>query len=111
MDSKAPLTGGARIGGFNASWPFAKLHADAEGLTIKLPFSKTYRFPTSSITSVREYISILFIGWGIRIEHSVPEYPPFVVFWYLGYPSTVLSFLEDCGFPIPKNPTDQKPPG
>ncbi|CAN5458057.1 hypothetical protein BH09VER1_BH09VER1_55490 [soil metagenome] len=100
--SEATLTGGARIGWFNATWPFAKLQATPDQLTLKVTFSGTYVFPISSVIAVHKFVHIPFIGWGIRIEHTLPEYPAHIVFWYLGFPSTVLLFIEQRGFPPSK---------
>jgi hypothetical protein len=107
MHSEATLTGGARIGWFNATWPFAKLQATPDHLILKVLFSGTYTFPTSAVIAVQKFVRIPFIGWGIRIEHTITEYPAYIVFWYLGYPSTVLYLIEKGGFPASKIQTEQ----
>lgn len=102
MNFETTLTGGARIGYFNATWPFAKLQATSDCLTLKVRFSGTYIFPISSVVAVHKFTHIPFLGWGIRIEHIVSKYPTLIVFWFLGYPSTVLTFIEKQGFPASK---------
>lgn len=102
MNSDSTLTGGARVGWFNATWPFANLKATSECITLKVTFSGTYLFPASEVIAIHKFVHIPFIGWGIRIEHIVSEYPTHIVFWYLGFPSTVLDFVRRQGFPDAK---------
>jgi len=102
MNPEATLTGGARVGWFNATWPFAKLEATSDYVTLKVTFSGTYIFPATSVVGIHKFVRIPFIGWGIRIEHTVSEYPSHIVFWYLGFPSTVLDFIGHQGFPATK---------
>ena len=103
----ARITGGARIGLFNVTWPFAKLSVTADQLTLKVMFSGTYQFPENSVIAIHKFVRIPFFGSGIRIEHSVSEYPRHIVFWFLGYPSTVISFLAENGFPEKNNLTSR----
>ena len=51
---------------------------------------------------VKRYLLLPFIGWGVQIHHTVPEYPEKIIFWYLGYPGTVMKFISDSGFPAEK---------
>ena len=76
-------TGGARIGksiglSLNATWPFAKLTVEEAGLTLFV-LGFTWMLPKSSIRSLRKYRGSF--STGLRIEHSIPRRPPFVVFW------------------------------
>lgn len=87
---------------FSATWPFADLRADEERIVLKVAFSGTYTFPASQVVAVRKYVLIPFLGWEIRIQHEVSGYPQKVIFWYLGYPSTVLDFLRSARFPAEK---------
>ena len=87
---------------FNATWPFADLKADEEKIVLKVAFSGTYTFPAAQVVAVRKYVLIPFLGWGIRIHHEVSGCPEKVIFWYLGLPSTVLSFLRSARFPAEK---------
>jgi hypothetical protein len=98
---KSKLIGGAMID--LMGWPIAQLEATSSeiNLTIRMT-GREYVFPESSILSVRKYVMIPFIGWGIRIRHTIPEYPRLIVFSYLGYPSTVLKFIRSAGFPSSK---------
>ena len=76
-------TGGARIGksiafSLNASWPFAKLTVEEAGLTLFV-LGFTWMLPKSSIRSLSKYRGAF--STGLRIEHSIPQRPPFVIFW------------------------------
>jgi hypothetical protein len=107
------LTGGARLNMWNATWPFAKLSASKEGVVLKVAIFGEYDLHVSQIVAVKKYTMIPFIGWGIRIHHRVGRFPKKMIFWYLGFPSTVLEFLRDEGFPEAKlepNPSSQPTP-
>src|ERR1043166_9316046 len=78
----------AEIGGFslgrnawlaiNGSWPFAALRISTHELVLDV-WWRRYRFPRSSI--IRLFVFSRFFSPGLRIEHSVSQYPRFVVFW------------------------------
>ena len=93
--------GGARIGGVNYSWPLASLSADSSSLTIVTTMfglfeMGSYRFIPDQVTRIERFGSIPLIGEGIRIHHTVTDYPEKVVFWCR--PSTVLSGIASVGF-------------
>jgi len=71
-------TGGARLDGFNATYPFATLSGDADSLHLTCLW-RDYHFPRSSIRRLSRYRG--FFSVGLRIEHSVQSFPEFVVFW------------------------------
>jgi len=71
-------TGGARLGAFNASYPFAKLSGDAESLWVSC-LGREYRFPRSDILRLCKYTGTLSVG--VRIEHVQEAAPKLVVFW------------------------------
>jgi hypothetical protein len=78
MTARYTQTGGARLGGFNASWPFARLSATQEALQLSC-MGRDYAFPRQSIRGLRRYRGIFSVG--LRIEHNVASFPAFVVFW------------------------------
>ena len=99
-------TGGLRWGrsfwfGANATWPFAKLHATTEGLTITLGLfgflQKTFAFAKSEITAIRKKHGLFSVG--VIVEHQKQEYPPFFLFWTFHY-STLKRHLEQLGFQV-----------
>jgi hypothetical protein len=78
MTATFTQTGGARLDGFNASWPFAKLSAAPETLRLSC-LGRDYVFPRHSIQNLRRHTGIFSVG--LRIEHRVQSVPGFVVFW------------------------------
>ena len=70
--------GGARIGMLNSSWPFATLSASNEVLHVSA-IGRDYSFPKSSIRSLRKHRGVF--STGLRIDHTQPSAPAFVVFW------------------------------
>jgi hypothetical protein len=95
------VTGGARIGLVNYTWPLAKLIATADRLTLSTTMfglfgMGTYSFSRDQVLSIERYGWIPLIGEGIRINHSVAEYPEKIVFWC--QPTSVLAGLAGIGF-------------
>jgi hypothetical protein len=95
------VTGGARIGMVNYTWPLAKLTATADRLTVStnlfgLYGMGTYSFSRDQVLSIERYGWIPLIGEGIRINHSITDYPEKIVFWC--QPASVLAGLVGVGF-------------
>jgi hypothetical protein len=102
-DSSSTYTvkGGARIGFVNYTWPLAKLVVTADRLTVSTTMfglfgMGTYSFSEAQILSIERYGWIPFIGEGIRITHSVADYPEKIVFWCR--PSSGLAGISAIGF-------------
>jgi len=94
-------TGGARIGSsiafsLNATWPFAKLTVEETRLTLSV-LGLTWRLPRTSIRNLRKYRGAF--STGLRIEHSIPRRPPFVVFWTRRF-SELKQELERNGYGV-----------
>jgi hypothetical protein len=95
--------GGARVGLMNATWPFAKLVAGLDELTLRVLVFK-FTFPKGSIARVSEYNGLLagvlprFITSGLRIEHHNKNAPNFIVFW-TPHSSALLKQLASMGYP------------
>jgi len=98
------FTGGLRYGpnsylGYNVTWPFAKLTAEANSLTLTVTlFNRIYSFEKSQIRKLSKYRGLL-ISPGIRVEHTVAEYQPFIVFW-TSSPTKVKRALEELAYEI-----------
>jgi hypothetical protein len=71
-------TGGARLGMFNASWPFAKLSATPDALSLSC-LGSDYSFPKNKTRSLSRHRGIF--STGLRIEHTDSTFPEFMVFW------------------------------
>ena len=94
-------TGGARIGksiafSLNASWPFAKLTVEEAGLRLFV-LGFTWMLPKSSIRSLSKYRGAF--STGLRIEHSIPRRPPFVIFWTRKF-TALKQELERTGYRV-----------
>ena len=94
-------TGGARIGksialSLNATWPFARLAVEETGLTLTL-IGLTWVLPKSSVQGLSRYRGAF--STGLRIEHSIPRRPPFVVFWTRQF-AELEQELKRCGYTV-----------
>jgi hypothetical protein len=78
MTATFTQVGGARLGMFNASWPFAKLSATPDQLRLSC-LGRNYDFPKTSIRSLSRHSGIF--STGLRIEHTQSSFPEFIVFW------------------------------
>ena len=96
--SQVEFRGGGNIGYLNVTWPFAWLTADHDKIELGMTFVGPYTFPAKRVRSVQAYGLIPFIGWGIKIDHDIEEYPTHMVFWHLGFPETVLKLISSTGF-------------
>jgi hypothetical protein len=75
-------TGGYRVGRtawlpLNATWPFGALEVHRNRLVLRTLF-RQYTFPRDSIVALSIFPG--FFSPDLRIEHSIPSYPRFVVF-------------------------------
>ncbi len=99
-------TGGLRWGrsfmwAMNASWPFAKLRASHDRICIEMSFlglmRKQFDFTRSDIRKLRRRSGVMSVG--LLVEHSRAEYPQFILFWSLRFP-TLKARLERLGYEV-----------
>jgi len=98
MPHSFTITGGARVGWTNATWPLAKLSVSPDKLTISIGLLGSYSFAPDEVSSVERYALIPVLGWGVRVYHCKADCPQRVIFWCLGSPDTVLQGIRDSGF-------------
>jgi hypothetical protein len=98
MNEKFTLTGGARIGMANATFPFADLYVDKEKLKINASIVGNLVFQPKDIISIKSHTSIPIIGNGIKINHRIENYDSEVIFWTFKNPNSVISEIEKTGF-------------
>jgi hypothetical protein len=102
VDAIFSITGGARIGLVNATWPFAKLAVSPSLLRLS-SLQGTYNFAPSDVVSLQSCGSIPIFSRGIRITHARQDYPAKIIFWYLGNPDSVITRIRETGF-LPSAP-------
>jgi hypothetical protein len=108
MPQQFTITGGARIGWTNATWPLAKLSVGPDKLTISIAILGIYSFAPHEVLAVEKYVRIPLLSWGVRIHHCKADYPQRVIFWCLGNPNVVLQGIRDSGF-LPTAPSSPPP--
>ena len=64
------LTGGARIGMANATFPFATLKVNKDKLELNASIVGNLTFQASDIISIEPYTMIPILGQGIKINHK-----------------------------------------
>jgi len=94
-------TGGFRVGrnallALNATWPFGTLEIHPDRLVLRTLFRR-YTFPRESIVALSVFSSLF--SRGLRIEHSTPSYPRFVVFWS-SHMSGLQQRLAEAGYVV-----------
>lgn len=94
----AEWRGGGSAGWVNASWPFARLHATADRLSLEIATIGTYVFSTGQVTALEPYGWIPILYRGLRIVHTRDDYPRKLVFWCFGPPSRLIESIRGVGF-------------
>ena len=98
MNEKFTLTGGARIGNSNATYPFANLYVDKEILKLNASIIGNLIFEPKDIISIKPYVFIPLIGQGIKINHRVEKYNSKVIFWTFKDPNFVITEIQKTDF-------------
>lgn len=91
-------TGGARVGMFNATWPFATLKVNSNKLELSTGLMGNFIFRSNEIISIKPYGFIPIIGRGIKINHHKKSYNSKIIFWTLGSPETLIKEIEATQF-------------
>jgi len=92
--------GGIRIGGFNATYPFATLTATREYIDLSvgiLFLKKNYHFPKGEVAGVSIYNSFMpFSGRGVKIRHLKPgwKYATSYIFWNFNHRQVVTKLIS-----------------
>jgi hypothetical protein len=72
------VTGGARLGLFNATWPLARLTADANALRLSV-LGAPLKFTRESVLELSAMRG--FFSRGLQIKHAESAYPKRIIFW------------------------------
>ena len=102
------LTGGARIGKTNATYPFAKLIVTEARLEINAAITGNLVFEPSDIVSIEPYQEVPAVGKGIKINHRVSTYDEKIIFWTFDNPKQVIAKIHQTGFLNKNKPTIPK---
>ncbi len=102
------LTGGARIGMANATFPFATLKVNKDRLELNASIVGNLTFQASDIISIEPYTMIPILGQGIKINHNVANYKERVIFWTFKDPNSVVRQIQETGFLNNQNTTEKK---
>lgn len=98
MNEKFTLTGGARVGMANASFPFADLYADKNVLKINASILGNFVFQPKDIIELKPHRSLPIIGNGVKVIHRVEKYNAEIIFWTLKDPKLVINEIQKTGF-------------
>lgn len=94
-------TGGARWGVINATWPFGSLRASREKILIEVRVMRVtlvrFEFRCDQIVSIQEFRGL--INTGMRIRHTILEYPNSIIFWTFN-PRKPRNALSALGYTI-----------
>jgi len=96
--TKLNLTGGARVGMANATWPLASLKVDKDRLDLNATVVGNLTFRPEDVISIEPYYMIPIIGQGVKINHRIQKYKDKVIFWTLKNPNEVIRQIEQTGF-------------
>ncbi len=105
------LSGGANIGGWTAaSAPLASLIVEKDALTLRILLIGTYCFAKNQVVRFAE--DRFLFSRGIKIEHTVAEYPEKITFWCSTPVEDALRSIQKEGFvPEGKAPEIREPRG
>ena len=67
------------------TWPFAKLRADTEAITITATAFGDFTFSTNDIVELRKKRGLFSVG--LLISHANDDYPPYILFWTFSFRS------------------------
>lgn len=105
--SELQITGGARIGRANATFPFATLKVNKHRLDLNASILGNLTFQSSDIISIEPYTLIPILGQGVKINHNVPTYKDHVIFWTFKDPVSVVRQIQETGFLNMENVSNQ----
>lgn len=89
------ITGGARIGTANATWPFAKFIVTQDRLELNVGILGNLVFKPEDIISIEPYQGL---SSGLKINHRVEHYKNTVIFWTTKNPHMLIRQIQQIGF-------------
>ena len=94
------MKGGAWVGWWRTSYPFAELIVTAEQLVLKSGMVGNLYFTKKNLQSMESHTLFPFIAWGIRFKLDNKDYNSKVIFWTLKNPKILLKQIRELGFDL-----------
>jgi hypothetical protein len=91
------VTGGARIGWVNVSWPLARLSVSNGHLHLNALLIGQYDFAPEEVIALQPYGYIPVLGSGVMVVHRRMDYPRQVIFWSVR-PARLIERIGQAGF-------------
>lgn len=95
--SELQRTGGARLSWVETPFPFARLTASDQELSLSAWLLGAYTFSPSDVASLEPY-SFFGLSRGVKILHTNAKYPEKVIFRGFGGPERLIQEIHDVGF-------------
>ncbi|MGB6034935.1 MAG: hypothetical protein WBG42_01620 [Cryomorphaceae bacterium] len=92
------LKGGAKIGMWSSSYPFAHLKVNKDRLELNASMIGNLVFQPSDIVDLEPSSGFSLIGGRIRIRHNVADYKEKVIFYSMKEPKEVIGLIKKTGF-------------
>lgn len=90
------MTGGARVGCFNTTIPFASLTITADTITLETAFLGKFTFHPQDVVALETHWGLF--SRGLRIRHRNPDYNKKVVFWTFSNIKDLIQDIRALGF-------------
>jgi len=92
--------GSPLLGGFSASWPMATISVDPDGIQLSV-LQVAHRFERTAVSEIKRVGPDWAVpGFhGIRIRHTAPELPAYVMFWSFNR-RALIAALTDAGYTV-----------
>jgi hypothetical protein len=97
-------TGGAIVGFFRATLPFATLKVSSESLDLNVSILGNYSFARGDIVSI---VKNKGFHMGVRINHNVPQYPKRIIFQSFNSSHAIINSIKSTGFFDNQAPSSQ----
>ncbi|MGW8123759.1 hypothetical protein ACV07N_13970 [Roseivirga echinicomitans] len=92
------LTGGAKIGIMNYTYPFATMVVSKDKIQLTTATGVNLVFRPQDIVSIKTHKELPVVGQGIRIKHQISGYSKMIIFWLMEDPELVLEKIQATGF-------------
>ena len=102
--TRTNFTGGLRTSWLNATWPFARMSVDDEGIVVRVLGFIAFRSEWPSLTQAEHVVGGLVRSHGVRLTRTDGQR---IVFWTF-HPEPILNAVRLHGVPAPESGTRPK---